>query len=171
MAIKRIFKVIRHQERDPFDSKYRIMLWHGTKPQFIPGIIEHGLIPSKGSQWFGNGVYFADRMGMSAGYAGRSATTGTSFFILAEVSPGKVYKAHHIHSEYGAQAPPGFNSVKGMGSQIPDWKGNADYFGAIMPIGKSITNSRHPTYDIPYSEYVIYDPDRIIIRFIVECSM
>lgn len=167
MKVERIFKINRTGERGPFAEKYRIMLWHGTSPQAIPGIIQTGFRMGTGGL-FGGGIYFADRIAKSAGYAGKSQT-GTYFFILAEVAPGKVYKSHHTHSNY-TTAPTGFDSVKGMGSQIPTWKENKDYGGAVLPCGKTTQNQRHQQYDMPWNEYIMYDPNRIIIRFVVECT-
>ena len=81
----------------------------------------------------------------------------------------KVYKAHHTHSSY-TSAPPGFNSVKGNGSQIPTWKQNASYHGAVLPCGVTTQNLRHSQFDLPWNEYIVYDPNRIIVRFLVECT-
>lgn len=63
-----------------------------------------------------------------------------------------------------------FLAVKGNGSQIPTWRQNVSYNGAILPCGETRQNSRFPSFDLSYSEYIVYDPDRVILRFLVECT-
>ncbi|ODM87094.1 Poly [ADP-ribose] polymerase 3 [Orchesella cincta] len=167
ITVQNVYKVTRAGETERSDS-YRILLWHGTSPSAVSGIIQTGFRMGTGGL-YGGGIYFADRIAKSCGYASR-ASNGNTFFILAEISPGKVYKAHHYHSDYKS-APPGFDSVKGMGSNIPNWKQNKNYKGAILPCGVSAPNPRHASYDMPYNEYILYDANRIVVRFIVECKI
>ncbi|CAL8135933.1 unnamed protein product [Orchesella dallaii] len=167
ITVQNIYKVSRKGETEPTNS-YRILLWHGTNPAAVPGIIQNGFRMGTGGL-YGGGIYIADRISKSAGYTG-TASNGNSFFILAEICPGKVFKAHHFHSEYKS-APPGFDSVKGMGGTIPTWKQNKNYKGAILPCGISTPNPRHPSYDMLYNEYILYDSKRINVRFIVECKI
>ncbi|ODM90095.1 Poly [ADP-ribose] polymerase 1 [Orchesella cincta] len=166
ITVQNIYKVSRKGEAEPTEP-FRILLWHGTSAAAVSGIIQTGFQKGSGGL-YGGGIYFADRIAKSYGYA-RTASNGNSFFILAEISPGKVYKAHHYHSDYKS-APPGFDSVKGMGSNIPTWKQNKNYKGAILPCGVSTANPRHTSYDMPFNEYILYDANRIIVRFIVECK-
>ncbi|ODM92982.1 Poly(ADP-ribose) polymerase pme-1 [Orchesella cincta] len=167
VEVHRIYKVDRNGERDPFDESYRLLLWHGTSPAAVAGILKNGFRNGSGG-CFGPGVYFADRIAKSLGYAARSRNRN-KFFILAEVAPGKVFKARRFHSEYQT-APAGFDIVKGMGRKIPTWRQNKHYYGAILPCGVTKRNTRHQSYCLAYSEYIVYDPQRIIVRFIVECS-
>jgi len=82
----------------------------------------------------------------------------------------QMYKAHHTHSDYKTP-PAGFHSVKGNGKRIPTWKSNVTYEGAIVPCGSTRDNPRFSSYDLVYNEYIVYDPNRLKVRFLVECTL
>lgn len=117
---------------------------------------------------FGGAIYFADRIAKSWKYK-EIDKRGSGFMILAEVMPGKMYKAHHFHQEY-TSAPKGYDSVKGNGEDIPRWKDNRDCDGAIMPCGRTVRNNRHTKYDMQYNEYILYDMSRVIVKYVVQVS-
>lgn len=75
-------------ERRPFSESYRMLLWHGTKPGNVPGIIQTGFRPGSGGL-FGGGIYFADRIGKSLGYTGKTGSN-VGYLFIAEVNLGKV---------------------------------------------------------------------------------
>lgn len=58
------------QYQDSFGiADNRMMLWHGTKPENVKGILESGFeLPTREFQMFGKGIYFADRVSKSAQY-------------------------------------------------------------------------------------------------------
>jgi hypothetical protein len=68
-------------------------------------------------------------------------------------------------------APEGYHSIKGVGRNIPDENGQTEFDkDIIVPSGKTIAN---PHLKIQYSqlnfnEYIVFDPDRILIKFIVQ---
>jgi hypothetical protein len=65
--------------------------------------------------------------------------------------------------------PSGYNSVKGVGKYKPDPNGETQYCNIIVPMGTTILNN-HPKIGFSYlnhNEYIVYDADRILIKFIV----
>ena len=91
------------QDKGGFEDKGRLLLWHGTKMEYLQGIIDNGLqapeyeeqLAKGGSafvmtmqQMFGSGIFFADRSSKSAQYTERQ---GTGVLLLCEVALGQSY--------------------------------------------------------------------------------
>ena len=69
------------------------------------------------------------------------------------------------------QAPPdGYHSIKGVGKRIPDPNEEKRIDGTIVPCGKTIDNTTQGiAYSgLTYNEYCVYDPRRVLIKYIVE---
>ena len=71
------------------------------------------------------------------------------------------------------QPPANYQSIKGVGKNVPDRKGTIKFDGdIIVPAGKTIPHP-HPKIihsQINYNEFIVYDPERILIKFIVEIN-
>jgi len=167
------------EEHFPKDSPsltkpYRMLLWHGTTLSGIQGILKNGFalpnLPSN-NLMYGSGIYFADRFSKSAQYCDenkkcRPARGTRGYMLLCDVSLGKRYKAYK--SKNGVKsAPPGFDSYKGQGRNRPDWKDNRIYEGSVMPIGETVPDDQFEDYNLEYNEYIVFDPKRIHIKFVV----
>jgi len=161
----------------------RMMLWHGSKFSNVRSILEQGLklpevdIASHSNPLFGNGIYFADRVSKSVFYCSNSYV-GEGCLFLCDVLLGTSYPSRQVL--YGITSPPsGYESVKGIGKYVPGphqstlcRKGK--FYGADIPLGKTIPNpdpSLLPSgingYNINYNEYVVYDPDKVNIKYLV----
>ncbi|XP_037029162.1 protein mono-ADP-ribosyltransferase PARP3-like [Bradysia coprophila] len=150
-----------------FHISNRKLLWHGTKRANIPQILKNGFkLPEHAGQMFGSGIYFADRISKSSNYSDVDVT----FLLLCEVGLGKVYSCKTSHNSWKS-APSGFDSVKANGTYVPDWTDDGRYFGAEIPFGRTAKCTKYSTHAVNYNEFIVYDPSRVIIRFLVEVNV
>lgn len=157
----------RGDEEDLFDISNRQLLWHGTQRANIPHILNNGFrLPASNGQMFGAGIYFADRITKSSNYSDQDAT----FLLLCEVGLGKVYSCKQSHNHW-TTAPEGFDSVKANGTYVPDWTDNDKYFGSLIPLGKTARCTKYTSHAVNFNEFIVFDPKRIIIRFLVEVNV
>lgn len=154
-------------DKDLFHISNRKLLWHGTKRANIPQILKNGFqLPAHAGQMFGSGIYFADRISKSSNYSDVDVT----FLLLCEVGLGKVYSCKKSHNDWKG-APAGFDSVKANGTYVPDWTDNERYFGAEIPFGRTAKCTKYTTHAVNYNEFIVYDPSRVLIRFLVEVNV
>ncbi len=67
------------------------------------------------------------------------------------------------------EPPPGYQSVKGVGKHCPDPKEERTIENKLsVPLGKTISNIYAINPRLEYNEYIIYDPKRVLIRYVVE---
>lgn len=145
----------------------RKLLWHGTKRANIPHILSNGFkLPAHAGQMFGSGIYFADRISKSSNYSDLDVT----FLLLCEVGLGKVYSCKKSHNDWKS-VPGGFDSVKANGTFVPDWTDNARYCGAEIPFGRTVKCTKYESHAVNFNEFIVYDPKRVIIRFLVEVKV
>ncbi|KAK8793308.1 hypothetical protein WA158_004667 [Blastocystis sp. Blastoise] len=144
------------------------LLWHGTQLVNCVSILSRGLLiaPPEATitgHMFGKGVYFADIISKSAQYCRASRTYPRCFMLLAEVDTGRENEL--IHADYNANSDlKGFDTVKGCGSNVPSkW---IDYEGVSIPNGPIKHLSEN--YDLLYNEYIVYDTNRISLKYLVE---
>lgn len=155
------------EEENLFHIPNRQLLWHGTKRANIPHILKNGFIlPEYAGQMFGSGIYFADRISKSSNYSDLDVT----FLLLCEVGLGKVYSCKNPHNDWNS-APVGFDTVKANGTYVPDWTDDGRYIGAKIPFGKTAKCTKYESHAVNYNEFIVYDPSRIIIRFLVEVNV
>lgn len=159
---------LRNRENDDlFHVSNRQLLWHGTKRANIPHILNNGFqLPANRRQMFGTGIYFADRISKSSNYSDLDVT----FLLLCEVGLGNVYSCKQPHNDW-TSAPSGFDSVKANGTYVPDWTDDGRYIGALIPFGKTAKCTKYDSHAVNYNEFIVYDPSRIIIRFLVEVKV
>lgn len=66
-----------------------MLLWHGTSRTNLASILQNSLklpvVPRHGN-WFGSGIYFADRVETSASFTDKF---GPEVFLLCEVALGR----------------------------------------------------------------------------------
>jgi ankyrin repeat protein/predicted DNA-binding WGR domain protein len=194
-SISNIFAIERVGERDGIRNWDQIgnhmLLWHGTKPENVVGILQTGFriapacAESTGAM-FGEGIYFTDVFSKGYNYTsgsfhhhnlGRNSQKKMKppkkYMFLCEVALGKsntFYNSKEVTDLPNSK----FHSVKGVGREGPDPAGNV-YLpsGCIVPLGKSI---RTPEPKLPqgewwglnYNEYVVYDTTQVRIRYLLE---
>ncbi len=169
LTVVNIHRVWQRNRNDDnlFHMSNRKLLWHGTKRANIPHILDNGLkLPAHAGQMFGSGIYFADRISKSSNYSDLDVT----FLLLCEVGLGNVYSCKRSHNTWKS-APVGFDSVKANGTYVPDWTDNERYYGAEIPFGKTAKCTKYSSHAVNYNEFIVYDPNRVIIRFLVEVSV
>jgi hypothetical protein len=194
VSIANIFAVERIGERDNIKTWDKIgnkmLLWHGTKPENVVGILQTGfrIAPACAETtgaMFGEGIYFTDLFSKGFNY-----TSGTQFhsfgstqqkkmkppkkyMFLCEVALGKsklLYNAENVTDLPNSK----FHSVFGVGRQGPDPAGNV-YLpsGCIVPLGKSISTPEPKLpqgqwWGLNHNEYVVYDTTQVRIRYLLE---
>lgn len=169
LTVVNIHRVWLHNTEDKnlFHISNRKLLWHGTKRANIPSILNNGFkLPTSGGQMFGTGIYFADRISKSSNYSDLDVT----FLLLCEIGLGKVYSCRNSHNNWKS-APVGFDCVKANGTYVPDRTDVGRYMGACIPFGKTAKCSKYQNHAVNYNEFIVYDPSRIIIRFLVEVNV
>lgn len=148
IKLRRMFRVTIPDERKRFinanqDIDAHPMLFHGTQSRNVRHIMRSGLIipahAANGSM-FGRGIYLADRSSKSLGYTG--GTFRALFIVHAAL--GKQYEADDAMKHLRA-APEGYQSVVGVAGHTKSYSGH-----------------------LSYNEYVVYQRERVTVRYIVE---
>lgn len=168
----------------------KILLWHGTKPQNVLGIIQTGFriapigVDSTGAM-FGQGIYFADNFAKSYNYTpginisfyspdeSRNFKEPKKYMMLCEVLLGKMKKLYQ--SEQVTDIPNSkFQSVMGVGSNGPS-KGGEVYLpnGCVVPLGKLVPNEipkseKQQYFSLNHNEYIVYNTSQVRIKYILE---
>ncbi|XP_021959434.1 poly [ADP-ribose] polymerase isoform X2 [Folsomia candida] len=164
LTVVNIHRVWRRGDAQRLLHNNRKLLWHGTKRSNIPAILQNGFrLPNSAGQMFGSGIYFADRITKSSNYSDQDAT----FLLLCEVGLGRIYSCAKSHNHLTAP-PSGFESTKGNGTYVPDWTDNGNYMGSHIPFGRTARCTKYDSHAVLYNEFIVYDPQRIIVRFLVE---
>eukprot|EP01091_Cochliopodium_minus_P019674 TRINITY_DN834_c0_g1_i6.p1 TRINITY_DN834_c0_g1~~TRINITY_DN834_c0_g1_i6.p1 ORF type:complete len:818 (+),score=243.79 TRINITY_DN834_c0_g1_i6:198-2651(+) len=154
IKVLRIFKISKESEVSRYKSSFSNdqLLFHGTRPSSVFGILGRGLLMPKhieglGVQrtdvgMLGFGLYYGNAACTSAFYA-KPGTRQTRFIFLADVSLGNVYKTSKITK--GITSPPfGYDSVQGT--------------------RKTLFNPS----DFEDDEFVIYNKDQQKLSYVVE---
>jgi hypothetical protein len=67
------------------------------------------------------------------------------------------------------EPPPDYQSVKGVGKKCADPKDERIIENKLLvPLGKTISNINAINSRLEYNEYIIYDPKRVLIKYVVE---
>ena len=170
----------------------KILLWHGTKPQNVLGIIQTGFriapigVDSTGAM-FGPGIYFADNFAKSYNYTpgislsfygpneSRNFKEPKKYMMLCEVLLGnmkKLYQAEQITDIPNSK----FQSVMAVGSNGPS-KGGEVYLpnGSVVPLGKLVENElpqkekeKQQYFSLNHNEYIVYNTSQVRIKYILE---
>lgn len=166
----------------------KMLLWHGTKPENIVGILQSGFriapagVEGTGSM-FGQGIYFADQFNKSFNYTqginynysrgNKKLKKPRKYMFLCEVALGKskvLYQAEEITTLPNST----HQSVKGVGQVGPNPEGNV-YLpnGSIIPLGTSVQAPQPKLnpgqwWQLQHNEYIVYDPTQVRIKYLLE---
>lgn len=190
--ISNIFAIERQNERDNisnFDKHgNKMLLWHGTKPENIVGILQTGfrIAPPNSNHtgsMFGQGVYFADMVSKALNYTNyyhhynyygnddKKKKMDKKYLFLCEVALGNMKE--YIRATNPPKNIPGkkFQSVKGLGRQGPDMAKSV-YLqnGCVIPMGPIIEYPTNPNtyHSLNHNEYVVYNTNQVRIKYVVE---
>lgn len=161
----------RHEETlryEPFEGNYnRQLLFHGSSIQNFVSILTNGLKirPPEAhhhGSLFGKGIYFSDAASKAASYCG-GYVGGTGLLLLCEVAAGYAdIRYHHDHSKLIDYC----ESLQALGKYYP-------HPMHIRPDGLKIPNGTliqrpEQTGSIAFNEFVVSDPARVKIRYLVK---
>ncbi|KAG2382622.1 hypothetical protein C9374_005202 [Naegleria lovaniensis] len=129
-----------------------VYLWHGTKPNVVKSITEHGFDErlSNLSGLFGAGIYFAENCSKSDQYCTPDSNQEYSMFLSRVVLGRQIYQAGASTSQsLGNQRRP---------PQIPNTNGRV--YDSV--IGKSNASSS------AYTEFIVYDRNQCYPEFLIK---
>lgn len=159
-----------------YQSKQRILLWHGTRAENVASILENGFkTPAANRQMFGKGIYFADRLSKSANYCDKTEHGAVGYLFLCEVAVGKSYiaeKAQQFQSAPVVTTRTGgritCDSVLCVGEMVPDVTEHVILPNkCILPSGKTVENTNISNCTLNFNEYIVYNPYQIKIEYLV----
>lgn len=88
--------------------------------------------------------------------------------LLCEVALGKVKELKDYYEQIES-LPSDFDSVKVVGTSVPDSKNNISMpNGAICPLGEPISSKSHYWGRSKNNQYVVYNESQVVIRYIVQ---
>ena len=164
ISLKKAFRITRPLELRNFEKGIsgRKDLLHGTKASSVLGILRRGLLMPLESEkngrqrtnfgWLGTGIYFSDTPCSVTRYAEPSAVTGSSFALVCQVACGNT-KQVTDYLPHLTSAPFGFDSVQGMGTEMP---------------GASGSSSQSVFQD---NEIVVYRQSQFTIEYLLELNV
>lgn len=156
--INEVFEVTRHDEVlnfKPYELQQdRYLLFHGSPIVNFFNILTNGLkiSPPEAALHgavFGKGIYFTDSVTKAAAYS--HASKGIGLVLLCEVSLGGC-----------------LDSLKAEGKHRPS-ETTVCSDGLKIPNGRLVTEEGPGIY-INFNEYVLFDPKRVKIRYLVKFS-
>ena len=152
------------------DINKRILLFHGTKAENVIGILNKGLLiapieaETSGNK-YGNGIYLSDSFFKALNY---SSGNGKIYVLVVDTFLDKAFKISKKNK---------FNDVKTLKKKkfnclINDTRIHITDERIYLVNGSSVpTNIIEEEYDDDYdydSEYVIYDPKLVNVKYIIE---
>lgn len=182
VELEEVFEVEREGEADRFQPfkvlPHHRLLWHGSRATNYIGILSQGLrvappeAPVTG-YFLGKGVYLSDMVSVSSQYCRvkKEDQKQHGYLLLTDAAMGRVYQISH--GKFIAKDDVdenGFHSVKCWGTKGP--RVGYDVTtpdGLIVALGKE-SPTGVPVSELIHSEYVLYDPAQIQIRYMVKLS-
>nr|CAG4718951.1 unnamed protein product [Naegleria fowleri] len=127
-----------------------VYLWHGTKPNVVNSITEHGFDErvSNLSGLFGAGIYFAEYCSKSDQYCTPDSNNDYSMFFSRVVLGRQIYNAGASSNLGNQRRPP----------QIPNTNGRV--YDSV--IGRSNASSGS------YAEFIVYDKNQCYPEFLIK---
>jgi len=131
-------------------------------------------------KYYGNGIYFSDRVGKSAYYCSRVQDPlpgEVGYMFLCRVNVGNMFVVSERPFDGYKKLPNGFHSIIANGVRIPDPEDVGFYDkDTVIPFGRTIPNPNPNPNPNPdprllspvYNEYVVYDPTRIDIKCLLK---
>jgi poly [ADP-ribose] polymerase 2/3/4 len=151
------------------------LLWHGTKVAVVAAIMKTGLriMPAVSGSRVGRGIYMANELMKSAGYAGSANNIHgkqTVVLFLVEAALGKQHVIYQDDSSF-VEAPPGFDSVLAKSGRSPPESGDA----TLTLGGTKVKVSQlppAPAGSVPHSsfsqdEFLVYKEAQQRLRYAV----
>ena len=171
-TITNIFEIIDENENKfGFNNEKKILLFHGTKTENMLGILSKGLliapIESKSSgNRFGSGIYLSDSFKKSSSY---TSNTNKKYVLMVDTLLDKVFRISKTNSFTNVRdlKKKGYNCLI-SGRRHISFE-NKVYLnnGIIVPTKMIEEEDYFFGYDYD-SEYVIYDPKLVNIKYIIE---
>ena len=178
--ITNIFEVIdKNEKKLKNDNNKRILLFHGTKTQNILGILSKGLLiapiesESSGKR-FGNGIYLSDSFNKALGYC---SSEKKKYILLVDTLLDNLYQINDKTKNINVKElkMKGYNCLINNASKKASFDDRI-FFNNGMTIPTKIIEKKEENnfsfsanfgtdYD---SEYVIYDPNLVNIKYIIE---
>ncbi|XP_049905122.1 protein mono-ADP-ribosyltransferase PARP4 isoform X2 [Epinephelus moara] len=159
VQVRQVLRVTRGVELQTFKSEVGNVksLFHCSSPSNFVGLLSRGLLlPRVGVEYhgiertdmgnLGSGIYFSDAVSTSLQYSKPSETDGSRLMLVCDVALGRckdVYKRDLTLT----QAPEGHDSVHG------------------------VRRTRHIKSDFQDDEYVVYSPDQVQLKYVVQFTM
>jgi poly [ADP-ribose] polymerase len=177
LTVMDAFRIERDGERERFvAARYdqvrpRKLLWHGSRVANYVGILSQGLriappeAPMTG-YLLGKGVYLADMVEKSAAFCHPSPNNRTGLLLLCDTAVGETYDIKK--PEYVTELPDGKLATHALSKIIPDpTKNEVGDDKVIIPVGPPIPSGL-PDVFLQHSEFVVYKPEQIQIRYLVK---
>lgn len=159
------------------DIKERMLLYHGTPQSCVLSIFKKDfyLDPTVlkdvnvviAGKMFGYGVYFANMASKSFNYTRAHQTGNIGCFLLAEVAVGKMgerYAADYYITKQSL-ATEKCDSIRAIGKWGPSESVIID--NVIIPNGPVKEMKLNKTTDLRYDEFIVYDINQILIKYLV----
>ena len=172
--ITNIFEIIDENENIlGYYNEKKILLFHGTETQNILGILSKGLLiapiesKSSGSR-FGSGIYLSDSFKKSLSYTSNS---NKKYILMVDTLLDKVYKINKNNSFTSVKdlKKKGYNCLMNNSRRHISFENKVYLNNGIVVPTKMIEEEYDYYYDYD-SEYVIYDPKLVNIKYIIEYS-
>ena len=155
------------------NSKNTKLLWLGVRIGNFVNIFKNGLsLPSSEapifSYMFGKGIYFSDIAIKS--FYNSHPQNNIGLILLCEVDLGNIEERLKADIKLPQTMQDGKNSIKVLGMNFPDEKGN--YYnedGVEIPLGDILINQdeNKKTY-FGFNEYIVYNLENIKIKYITK---
>ncbi|XP_022596628.1 poly [ADP-ribose] polymerase 4 [Seriola dumerili] len=159
VQIQQVLRVSRGVELQTFKSELGNIkpLLHSSSPSNFVGILSRGLLlPRVGVEHhgiertdignLGSGIYFTDAISTSLKYSKCSVTDGSRLLLVCDVALGSC-KDIHKRDLTLTEAPEGHHSVHG------------------------VRRSRNTHSEFEDDEYVVYSPDQVKLKYVVQFSI
>ncbi|XP_070770875.1 protein mono-ADP-ribosyltransferase PARP4 [Enoplosus armatus] len=159
VQIQQVLRVSRMVDLQTFKSELGNIkpLLHSSSPSNFVGVLSRGLLlPRVGVEHhgiertdvgnLGSGIYFSDAVSTSLKYSKPSVTDGSRLLLVCDVALGRCRDVHKRDLTL-TQAPEGHHSVRG------------------------VRHTRHTPSEFADDEYVVYSPDQVKLKYVVQFSI
>ena len=147
------------------------MLFHGTKTENMLGILSKGLLIAPfeseiSGNKYGNGIYLSNSFKKSSYYCSGGSK---KYVLLVDTFLDKVFKESETNEFINSKElkEKGYNCFISESKYSINFDDNV-YLNNGSTIPKILYMNRDRRYLPDYSEYVIYDPKLVNIKYIIE---
>ena len=179
LEILDIFEIEQNNKRQKYEEyckniNNRTLLFHGSGMSNWVSIMKNDLLLNPHSvnknvvitgKMFSDGLYFANAITKSFGYARSETSGGVGCLAIAEIALGNVSK--RIQADYyitkDTLKKSGHDSVQGIGKNTPE--SSVECNGLIIPNGK-LVNSK-ASASLLYDEFIVYDSNQQFMKYLI----